>query len=43
MLFWSALIVDRRVVSLGRWTRWQGEVERLERWESGEVGKVVGW
>ena len=36
LLFWSALIVDVRMVRLGRW----------ERWEGGEVGKggtVLAW
>ena len=36
LLFWSALIVDGRVVRLGRWERWEsGEIEK--------VGKVGGW
>ena len=46
LLFWSALIVDGRVVRLGRWERWEsGEIEKVgkERWEVGLVGKIGGW
>ena len=36
LLFWSALIVDGRVVWLRRWERWEGG-------DVGKVGKVGGW
>ena len=36
LLFWSALIVDGRVVRLGRWERWC-----VGRWEV--HGFIQGW
>ena len=41
-LFWSDLLVARRVVSWERWERWEGgEAARWKRWVSSKVASLV--